>query len=285
MTPAGDQISMRKFTIIAAVLAAILLVLVSVLIVLEIRNSNELPDNTDNTGSADHMDTTEFSTTPRPWEQSGAKQPEDYTWDEFLKLSAELQHAFQYAFDSAETFDAWLKRVQPAEPDQPEQPVYPWDQTGAKQPKDYTWDEFLTLSSELQIAFQYTFGSSEAFDAWLSRVQPTEPDAGYPWEQPGAKQPENYTWEEFTALSAELQHAFQYACGSAEAFDAWLNRVQPTEPEQIDCPWEQPGAKQPKDYTWDEFLALSTGQQHAFQYAFGSTEAFDAWLNRVMPKP
>ena len=218
---------MKKLTIIAAVLVAILLVLVSVLIGLEVRNNNELPDNTDNTGSTDHMDTPEFSTTPRPWEQSGAKQPEDYTWEEFLNLSPELQIAFQYAFGSADGFEEWMNRVQSTEP---EQVVYPWAQPGAKQPEEYTWEEFLNLPAELQMPFQDAFGSSYAFEAWMNRVQPTNPETnqnGYPWEQPGAKLPEEYTWEEFLNLPAELQMPFQDAFGSSDAFEAWMNQEMP----------------------------------------------------------
>jgi hypothetical protein len=272
---------MKKLTIIAAVLVAILLVLVSVLIGLEVRNNNELPDNTDNTGSTDHMDTTEFSTTPRPWEQSGAKQPEDYTWEEFLNLSPELQVAFQYAFGSADGFEEWMNRVQPTEP---EQVVYPWAQPGAKQPEDYTWEEFLALSPELQMPFQDAFGSSNAFEAWMNRAHPTNPETeqnGYPWEQPGAKQPVNYTWEEFLALSPELQIAFQGAFGSEESFEDWLNRTQPTNPEQSGYPWDQPGAKRLEDYTWEEFLALSPELQISFQNSFSSTGALEEWLDRV----
>lgn len=216
---------MKKLTIIAAVLVAILLVLVSVLIGLEVRNNNELPDNTDNTGSTDHMDTTEFSTTPRPWEQPGAKQPVNYTWEEFLALSPELQIAFQGAFGSEESFEDWLSRTQPTNP---EQSGYPWDQPGAKRLEDYTWEEFLALSPELQIAFQNSFSSTGALEEWLDRVQRTEPEQiVYPWAQPGGKQPEDYTWEEFLDLPPELQIAFQFAFRSADGFEKWMNQKMP----------------------------------------------------------
>ena len=164
----------------------------------------------------------------------------------------------------------------------------PWEQAGAKQPEDYTWEEFLKLSPELQIAFQYAFDSADAFEAWMNRVRSTEPETeqkGYPWEQPGAKQPEDYTWEEFMDLSPELQIAFQGAFGSEESFVDWLNRMQPTNPEQSGYPWEQPGAKQPEDYTWEEFMDLPPEFQIAFQFAFRSADGFENSINQQMPKP
>lgn len=47
------------------------------------------------------------------------------------------------------------------------------------------------------------------------------------------------------------------------------------------CPWEERGAKQPEDYTWAEFEALTGNQQLAFQSAIGGYEAFDRWMNKA----
>ena len=168
---------MKKLTIITIALAAILMVLVGVLVVLEVRNNNQQPDNTEYTSStytnpANSTASTDITGTgamPRPWEQTGAKKPEEYTWEEFLDLDPELQIAFQNAFGSADAFEEWMNRVMPTEP---EQAAYPWDQPGAKQPKDYTWEEFLALSPELQIIFQNSFGSVDALEEWLDREMP-----------------------------------------------------------------------------------------------------------------
>ena len=100
---------------------------------------------------------------------------------------------------------------------------YPWDEVGAKQPEDYTWDEFEALSGEHQMAFQSVLGQ-DAFVAWMDQAT-SQPKAN-PWDQPGAKQPEEYTWEEFDALSAEDQIAFQNDMGT-DAFVAWFERVNP----------------------------------------------------------
>ena len=151
-----------------------------------------------------------------PWDTPGAKQPEDYTWEEFEALSGELQIAFQKALGT-ELFETWLNQAQ-------SQPVeYPWDEPGAKQPADYTWEEFEALSGEYQIAFQNVLGE-EAFESWLNQAQSQQVE--YPWDEPGAKQPADYTWEEFEALSPEHQIAFQTVLGM-EAFETWMNRVNP----------------------------------------------------------
>lgn len=213
----------------AAILVAILLALVCVLIVLEVSGDNEPADNTVHTGSGctDSTDDTEAVTEPRPWDQPGAKQPADYTWEEFLALSPELQMPFQDAFDSSDAFEVWMNRVQPTNPET-NQNGYPWEQPGAKRPEEYTWEEFLNLPAELQMPFQYAFGSSDAFENWMNRTQSAEPEQNeYPWKQPGAKRLEDYTWEEFLALSPELQIAFQYAFSSTDAFEDWLYRTMP----------------------------------------------------------
>ena len=285
MKPSRKHIRIQTLTIITAILVAVLLALVGVLIFLEVNRNNAPSGDTGNantTGHAGNIDNTNHiavGSLPRPWEQPGAKQPEDYTWEEFLALPAELQIAFQFAFDSSITFDEWMNRVQATEPEQID---CPWDQPGAKQPPDYTWEEFLALSAGQQHAFQFAFDSTDAFDAWLNRALSAEPEQiERPWEQPGAKQPNDYTWDEFLALSPDMQIAFQRAFGSSANFEAWMNRVQSAGPEHFECPWEQPSTKQPNDYTWDEFLALSPELQIAFQRAFGSSANFEAWMNRV----
>ena len=222
-----------------------------------------------------------------PWEKPGAKQPVDYTWEEFLNLSGEEQLAFQNTFASNAEFEAWMECVNPTESEESTQPTeYPWEKPGAKKPKDYTWEEFQNLTGEEQLAFQKTFDSDSAFEAWMEHVLPTESVENtqpkqYPWEKPGAKKPEEYSWEEFQELTGEEQIAFQKYFSSEAEFEAWMKRAQSTNSkESAKYPWDEPGAKQPEDYTWEEFEALTAEQQMAFQNYLGP-EAFEAWLIRV----
>ena len=150
--------------------------------------------------------------------------------------------------------------------------------TEPKQPSQYTWEEYLAMTAEQQLEFQKSFGSTEVFDAWMENAMREDTLVECPWDEPGAKQPEEYTWEEFEALSGDQQIVFQTALGE-DGFAAWLEQAQ-SKP-QTD-PWDEPGAKQPEEYTWEEFEALSGEHQIAFQNVLGM-EAFEAWINRVNP--
>lgn len=207
-----------------------------------------------------------------PWED-GEKQPEDYTWEEFEALTAAQQTLFQKTFESMDAFDAWLQNAQE------ESSELPWE-NGGKQPQDYTLEEYEALPEDQKAAFQNSFTSMGAFEEWLFDVQNPEKEeqSNLPWVN-GGKQPRDYTWEEFEALTASQQMAFQNSFESMAAFDDWMQKAQ--EPAS-DLPWEN-GGKQPQDYTWDEFEALTAAQQMTFQNSFGSLEAFDAWLQRVTP--
>ena len=243
-------------------------------------NGNEAPEETQE---------------PYPWEIPGAKQPSEYTWAEFEALASDYQIAFQNAFSSIDAFEAWRQKVQgntneePGEEPGQQEGSYPWEKTGAKQPSEYTWAEFEALAPEHQIAFQKAFDSIDAFDAWMQKAQGNgnEGSGGavetYPWEKTGAKQPSEYTWAEFEALSPEYQMAFQKAFDSIDAFDAWMQKAQGNGNEgsggtEGTYPWEKPGAKKPEEYTWAEFEALEPEYQIAFQFAFDTSDGFDKWL-------
>lgn len=215
---------------------------------------------------------------PNPWEEAGAKQPADYTWEEYNALTAVQQMAFQKHLGN-KNFDVWLNKVQ-------SKPVTnPWDVPGAKQPQDYTLKEFNTLTEAQQMAFQTKLGA-KGFEAWLNKVQekPDADPAANPWDKAGAKQPADYTWGEFEALTAAQQMAFQTKLGD-KGFEAWLNKVQgKPSADSASNPWDAPGAKQPEDYTWEEFEALTAAQQIAFQNHLGN-RGFEAWLNSVQGNP
>ena len=174
-----------------------------------------------------------------PWE-NGGKQPSDYTWEEFEALEGGQQIAFQQSFDSYEAFERWMQMVNGGQSQAVESaPVVelelPWE-NGGKQPYDYTWEEFEALEGGQQIAFQQSFDSFEDFEAWMQKqgnpgageTEPTEEETALelPWEN-GGKHPSEYTWEEFEALDGGQQIAFQQIFGSIEAFDEWLQRVNP----------------------------------------------------------
>lgn len=141
----------------------------------------------------------------------------------------------------------------------------------------YTWGEFENMTEEERIEFQNSFPDQASFDAWLQSVQSIQSEM--PWNN-GGKRPEEYTWEEFEALTAEQQIAFQNSFPNLEGFVTWMDGVQYIEPV---FPWSN-GGKTPKDYTWEEFEALSADLQIAFQESFESFEDFDNWMQRVNPE-
>ncbi len=196
------------------------------------------------------------------------KDPSELTWEEFEALTAEQQMKFQNSFGSIEEFEEWMMNAQ-------NKISVPWE-NGGKQPSDYTWEEFEALTADQQMVFQNSFGKIEDFEKWMEKAQGTA-EIETPWEN-GGKNPKDYTWEEFEALTAEQQMAFQSSFEKSEDFEKWMEEAQGTT--EIETPWEN-GGKQPKDYTWEEFEALTAEQQMAFQNSFKDSDGFEKWMESV----
>ena len=203
-----------------------------------------------------------------PWEKPDAKQPSEYTWEEYEELSDIQQQAFQYYMGS-DAFYEWLNQAFFADVE------IPW-KNGEKQPSEYTLSEYEELSEILKIAFRNEF-TEEEYEAWREEAERSAAEqVEMPWEEPGATPPDDYTHEEYLALTPAQQIAFQKCFD----FASWLDRVQGGTTDTEEMPWEEPGATQPDDYTYEEYLALSPAQQIAFQKCFD----FYAWLDRVKPQ-
>ncbi len=206
------------------------------------------------------------------WDKPG-KEPDAYTWNEYLALSAQEQEAFYLWFASTKDFEAWMTAAKPEESEAPE---VRWDKPG-KEPDAYTWNEYLALSTQEQDAFFQWFASEDAFEAWMSKVQPEEDTLQKViWDKSG-KKPDAYTWEEYQALTAKEQDAFYQWFSSMADFEAWMESARPEENELPDVSWEKRG-KKPDAYTWEEYQALSAEEQEAFYLWFDSEDAFEAWM-------
>lgn len=104
------------------------------------------------------------STDKMPWE-NGGKQPQSYTWAEFEALTADQKEAFIESFGSDDAFEIWMQGAQGTGNEE-----MPWEK-GGKQPQAYTWDEFENLTDIQKEAFVESFGSNEAFEAWMESAQ------------------------------------------------------------------------------------------------------------------
>jgi len=197
-----------------------------------------------------------------PWD-NGGKSPSEYTWAEYEALDALQQDAFFESFDNAAEFDKWMRKAIGAG-------LLPWEENGAKQPGEYTWEEYEDLSETEQNAFFECFDDVIDFDAWLTDAQA---HAKLPWDN-GGKQPSEYTWAEYEALSPFQQDAFFESFDNAEEFEQWMNKVTG----KGLLPWDESGAKQPNEYTWEEYEALSENAKKAFIESFSDMADFDAWL-------
>lgn len=211
------------------------------------------------------------------WDVPG-KKPDAYTWEEFSALSVEQQEAFYQWFSSEEAFETWLKNAKPAEDSTVQ---FYWNEPG-KTPDKYTMEEYNALSPEKREAFYQWFGSKEAFENWMTKALADAAAAEFVWDKPG-KTPDQYTWEEYYALSSEDQEAFYQWFGSMEAFEKWMKSVKPDDSTLPDLTWNETG-KSPDAYTWEEYQELSPEKQEAFYQWFGSREAFEAWMAIAKPK-
>lgn len=209
------------------------------------------------------------------WKKSG-KKPDAYTWDEYQNLNREEKEAFFRWFKSEEAFEEWMNKTKPNDA---VAEVLAWDPS-RKSPKEHTWAEYQALSIGEQESFFQWFDSADAFEEWMNQVKPEDeslPDLV--WDNPD-KQPNEYTWEEYQALSFEEQDGFFQWFESIEAFEEWMNQVKPEEESLPEFTWDNPD-KQPSEYTWAEYQALGFEEQEAFFQWFDSTAAFEEWMNRV----
>ena len=209
------------------------------------------------------------------WKKS-SKKPDAYNWEEYQNLNREEKDAFFRWFESEEAFEVWMNQTKPNDSGAE---ILAWDET-KKSPKEHTWAEYQALSSAEQESFFQWFESADAFEVWMIQVKPEEePAAELVWGN-SDKQPNEYTWAEYQALSPEKQEAFFQWFESVKAFEEWMNQVKPGEEALPEFTWDNPD-KQPNEYTWVEYQALSSEEQEAFFQWFGSMEAFEEWMNSV----
>ena len=202
-----------------------------------------------------------------------------HTWQDYLALSPEEREAFFRTFESAEAFEAWADSVRQEENISIS---LTWDKSG-KDPSQYSWEEYTALSNEDQERFYQWFGSAEEFERWMAAVKPEETlPPVKEWDKPG-KKPNEYTWEEYQALSDGEKESFYQWFESEDAFQAWANAARSDQHSSEDMKWDKPG-KTPDAYTWEEYQNLSGEDQEKFYRWFASRSDFEAWMTSVQPE-
>lgn len=209
------------------------------------------------------------------WNEPG-KEPDEYAWEEYQALSAEKKEAFYQWFASKSDFEGWMEKAKNEET-HPTLPI--WNKSG-KEPKDYSWEEYQSLSYEEKDAFFLWFASKEEFEAWMDAVRPVENAPTVPiWNHP-EKKPVEYTWAEYQELTPQEQDAFYLWFDSQKEFEAWMNKAMSQESGNAPTSWDQSG-KQPDEYSFAEYQALSSEDQNLFYQWFVSGDAFEEWLNQA----
>ncbi len=207
-----------------------------------------------------------------------AKEPSEYSWQEYQQLTLEEQEQFFATFDSVKSFEEWMESVKPVESTPPD---VNWDESG-KLPIEYTWEEHQSLSREEKDSFFAWFGSEESYEEWMASVKPAESTSSdIDWEKTG-KLPNEYSWEEYAALEPKEKDSFFEWFGSVESFEVWMQKVKPEESPSVDINWDESG-KAPIAYTWDEYETLSPEEKDSFFGWFDSEESFEKWMESVKP--
>ena len=96
--------------------------------------------------------------------------------------------------------------------------------------------------------------------------------------------PEEYTWEQYQAMMPEEKMLFPDNFESMDAFNAWYDRVQPTEPVDTNGPTVNLPGKNAEEFTWEEYQALTPEEQMLFPDYFESMDAYHVWYERVKPQ-
>ena len=205
------------------------------------------------------------------WQNKKIKESDkmvlNMTWEEFEGLSEVEQMKFIDSF--GDDFEQWMNSVRTIEE------VLPWEIKGAKKVEEYTWEEFEDLDQIHQEIFIDSFDGEISFEEWLKTEKKEET-----FIFSGNK---NYTWEEFQAMDKEQQEQFINSFTEDGSFEDWLEKENPNSNE-IEVPWDESDAKQPEEYTWEEFESLTETQQMVFVDLLDNIGSFEAWLNANKPE-
>ena len=157
-----------------------------------------------------------------------------------------------------------------------------------KKAEDYTWEEYESLEPEEQVLFPDRFENMEEFNNWYENAQNKYKNEGNDLEMLsvdlGNKAPEDFTWEDYMALSPEEQAIFPDCFGSMDEFKKWFDKAQKEvlmQGNTTNFPKIDLGEKKPEDFTWKDYMALSLEEQAIFPDCFGNMDEFKKWFDKA----
>lgn len=193
------------------------------------------------------------------------------TLEDYDAMDPEEKEAFANGFASVEEFKQWYQEAELAAQGMT------IDLEG-RNPNEFTWEEFAALTPEQQAMFPNYFDSPEEFDKWYAQAQ--EETSGTVAVDLNGKKAEDFTWEEFRALTPDEKAVFPDYFESYDAFQHWYDQAQGTGETKSEQPSVE-NEKAPGEYTWGEFMELSPEEQAVFPDRFENEEAFQDWWNRA----
>jgi len=183
-----------------------------------------------------------------PWDAEGGKRPSEYTLEEYNQLTEAQRVVFKDSFDFPHEYEAWLVKVGLKEADGTEEEdldeeivveILPWDVEGGKPHDAYTKSDYDQLTERQKELFLAFFLTPDARDAWMIRYglmdpppedNPAPDDDEFsddyivetiPWEEDGAKAPEDYTWAEYQQLTPFQKEVFRDSFFIPGTFEQW----------------------------------------------------------------
>lgn len=151
------------------------------------------------------------------------KNPEDFTWEDYQKLTTEEQMMFPDYFESMDVYNVWYESVKPNET---EIEVFTINLKG-KKPEDFTWEDYQKLTTEEQMVFPDYFESMDVHNAWYESVKPKETEIEVFTINLEGKTPEDFTWEDYQKLTTAEQMVFPDYFDSFDVYQRWYERVCP----------------------------------------------------------
>ncbi len=152
-----------------------------------------------------------------------------------------------------------------------------------RNPEDFTWEEYHALTPEEQAVFPDYFDSYDEYIKWYDDVY--EDISKYEEisindDFLNGKYPEHFTWEEYQALTSEEQAMFPDCFYSLDEYKRWYESVQEdiSNYEEISINDDFLNGRNPEDFTWEEYEALTTEEQAMFPDYFDSYDEYLQWM-------